>query len=201
VARIGGFLLWIVVLENLTIVPRSPPVTAVVIAGYALLMVGGAIAFGPVWLRKADVLEAFYRLLGRVAPIRLCRTESGAVRLTLRAPWEGCAHPVADLSLVAFAITAVYTVSFDGFTSTPEFQRLLFDARDLIGIGGGVSVLLYLLGLFGFVGLFCAVSWVIDATVGSESGWREVAWGSHRRCCRSPPPTNSPTTTPSSSGI
>jgi hypothetical protein len=174
---LGGFLLWIGVLENLTIVSQSPRSTAVVIAGYALLMLGGAIAFGPAWLRNADALEVFYRLLGRVAPIRPRRVDDGGVRLTLRAPWDGCMHPVADLSLVAFAIAAVYTVSFDGFTSTPEFQRVLFDARDLIGIGGGVSVLLYLGGLFGFVGLFLAISWVMGAIVDAGSGWREVACG------------------------
>lgn len=171
------------------------------IAGYALLMVGGAIAFGPTWLRKADALGVFYRLLGRVAPIRPRREENGDLGLAFRAPWEGCTRPVADLSLVTFAITAVYTVSFDGFTSTPEFQRVLLDARDLVGIGGGISVVLYLAGLVGFVGLFCAASWVMGAIAGSKGGGARSRWGSRRRCYRSPLPTNSPTTTPSSSGI
>ena len=77
---------------------------------------------------------------------------------------------------MTFAVAAVYTVSFDGFTSTPEFQRLLFDARAALGVGGGVSVLLYLLGLVGFVAVFVAISWVMGYIVGAEgrgdSHWR-----------------------------
>jgi hypothetical protein len=169
------FVILIGVLENLTIIPRSPRSTAVVIMSYTILMIGGAIAFGPAWLRKADALAVFYRLLGRVAPIRPHRIDDGDIRLTLRAPWSGCVRPLADLSLAIFAIAAVYTVSFDGFTATPEFQRVLFDARDALGLGGVVSVLLYGLGLFGFVGVFLTVSWAMSAIVGSETRWRSVA--------------------------
>jgi hypothetical protein len=167
-----GFAVLVGVLENLTIVPGSPRATAAVVAGYGALMLAGAVVFGRDWLDRADALSVLYDLLGRVAPIRPRRTAAGGYRISLRAPWRGCARPIADFSLVTFAVAAVYTVSFDGFTSTPEFQRLLFDARAALGVGGGVSVLLYLLGLVGFV----AISWVMGYIVGAEgrgdSRWR-----------------------------
>ena len=171
-----GFAVLVGVLENLTIVPGSPRATAAVVAGYGALMLAGAVVFGRDWLDRADALSVLYDLLGRVAPIRPRRTAAGGYRISLRAPWRGCARPIADFSLVTFAVAAVYTVSFDGFTSTPEFQRLLFDARAALGVGGGVSVLLYLLGLVGFVAVFVAISWVMGYIVGAEgrgdSRWR-----------------------------
>jgi hypothetical protein len=69
---------------------------------------------------------------------------------------------------VAFVVAAVYTVSFDGFTSTPEYQALLFGVRDAMGPGGAVPVgsaladlapvALYLAGLALFVGAYLLVT-------------------------------------------
>jgi len=50
---LAGYLLLFGVLEQLTTVPTSPRLTAVVLAGYAGVMLGGAVAFGPTWLRRA----------------------------------------------------------------------------------------------------------------------------------------------------
>jgi hypothetical protein len=170
---LGGFVVGIGILENLTIVPRSPAATAVVIVGYTVVMVLGAVAFGPEWFRRADALEVLYRLFGRVAPVAFVTTDDG-YRIAFRPPWTGCTRPVERFGLVAFVVATVYTVSFDGFTNTPEFQRLLFGLRDLLSTGPGTSVFIYVLGLAGFVAAFVGVSVVMEA-VSESGGWRATA--------------------------
>jgi hypothetical protein len=173
-ARLGqwpavvGFLALVGVVENLTAVPNSPRATAVVVAGYALVMVLGAVAFGPAWLRRADAFAVFYRLLGRVAPLRTTRQPDGGYALAAVPPWRRTAASAGSFAVVAFVVAAVYTVSFDGFTSTPEYQTLLFGVRDAMGPGGAVPVgsaladlapvALYLAGLALFVGAYLLVT-------------------------------------------
>jgi hypothetical protein len=64
-----------------------------------------------------------------------------------------------------FIVAAVYTVSFDGFTNTRQYQSLLFSARDLFGIGSTMEVLLYVVGLLVFTGAF-----VLTVLVGDSIG-------------------------------
>lgn len=160
-----GFVLIVGVLDNLTVVPDSPRLTAVVVASYGLWMLGGALAFGDHWLERADPLGVLYRLLGRVAPVRIVDTDDGTpvesadedgVAVELVPPWTGCRRTVASLSLAVFVVATVYTVSFDGFTSTRSYQRLLFDVGASIAPTVWVGLLLYLVGFLGFVGAYIA---------------------------------------------
>lgn len=164
-----GFVALIGVMDNLTVIPRSPRLTAVVVAGYALTMLGGAILYGRTWFSKADPLGVLYRLFGRVAPVELTRTDTDQYTVSLRPPWQGCLTPVASVSLVVFVIATVYTVSFDGFTNTQRFQTLLFTVRDGLGTGPGTSVLVYIVGFGGFVATFAATSWLVERVGASES--------------------------------
>jgi hypothetical protein len=147
-----GFLALFGVLENLTPgITRSPRLTAVVVAAYTAVMVVGTVAFGRSWVDHADPLGAFYGLLERVAPVGWSRTDGG-YRATVRPPWRACVPPVGDLALAALVVAAVYTVSFDGFVETPEFQSLLFATRAAFRTGPATTLPLYLLGF----ALFCA---------------------------------------------
>ena len=154
---LGWYLLWIGVVENLTVIPRSPNATALLVIVYTVVMVGGGIAFGPQWFRNADALSVLYRLFGRVAPLTATRTDASGYRIRIHSPWRECIQPVRGLAVTAFVIATVYTVSFDGFTSTPEFQTLLFGIRNTFGVGSSVSVLLYLGGFVGFIAIFLAI--------------------------------------------
>jgi hypothetical protein len=140
-------------------------------------MLGGSVLFGRAWLREADAFAMLYGLLGRVAPIRPVRTDPGGYRLALRAPWRGCTRPVADVAVVAVTVAAVYTVSFDGFISTIEFQRLLSGARNALGAGGVASVSLYFAGLLGFVCAFVVVARATESVASTRvpGGWRTIA--------------------------
>ena len=153
-----GFVVLVGIVENLTVIPRSPTLTAAIVALYTLVMVGGGVLFGREWFERADPLGVFYRLFGRVAPVAVDRTDDGGRRVLARPPWRGCRRPVAGLALVVFVVTSVYTVSFDGFANTRLYQRLLFDVRDLLGTGPQTSLLLYFVGLTLFVAVFAVVS-------------------------------------------
>jgi hypothetical protein len=160
---------------NLTVIPRSPTMTAVLVAGYALTMLLGAVAYGPQWFERADPLDAFYRLFGRVAGVRLSRTADGGLSVGVRPPWRDCRRPVAGLALVAFVVAAVYTVSFDGFVNTSRYRTVLFGVRDALGLGPPTSLLLYLLGLVGFVVTFLGTALLCDLLGASGADRTAVA--------------------------
>ncbi len=161
---VAGFVVLIGILENLTVVPQSPALTTGLLAVYALTMVGGAVLFGPVWFARADPLGVLYRLFGRVAGVSAARS-GGTIEISFRPPWRGCTSPVAGPAVVVFVVAAVYTVSFDGFTNTRQYQSLLFSARDLVGIGSTMEVLLYVVGLLVFSGVF-----ILTVLVGDSIG-------------------------------
>ena len=171
-----GFVAGIGIVGNLTVIPRSPRLTVLVVTGYTLVMLLGGVAFGPRWFRQADTLAVLYRLFGRVAPIEGTRTNPHGYELEARPPWQGAMRPVSSLSLVVFIVATVYTISFDGFTSTPEFQTLLFATRDLVGLGPSAEVVFYLVGLGGFVGSFVLVSGLVQySATGTWRAWQEAA--------------------------
>lgn len=160
---VAGFALLVGVVENLTTLPRSPRLTAALVAGYALVMVVGAFAFGPTWLRRADPLAVLYRLLGRIAPIHV---DSG-YRITLRAPWRACTRTVTDSSTVAFVVLALYTVSFDGMAETTTFRALLAAMPEALGPTPAATVL-YLAGFALFLGSYWAAVSLVDAAAGES---------------------------------
>ena len=174
---LGSFLVWIGIVENLTVVPRDPRLTALLLTAYTLAMLVGGIAFGPQWFRRADALAVLYRLFGRVAPLTFAPTDSDGYQLEIRWPWLDCLRPVSGIAAAAFIVATVYTVSFDGFTSTPEYQALLFTVRDAFGVGQHVSVFLYLLGFAGFVGAFLGITYLTQRLAGAQlSDWRSTVF-------------------------
>jgi hypothetical protein len=106
-------------------------------------------------------MEVFYELLGTVAPLRLYETDGNQPMIVLRYPWQGCTTAVESRTVVAFVVTMVYTVTFDGFAESPVYREIYFGVQETFGVGGTVSVLLYCLGLVGFVGGFVAIAIVV----------------------------------------
>ena len=166
---LAGFLLLVGVVETLTVIPRSPRLTAAVVAGYALVMVGGAVLFGPTWFDRADPLGILYRLFGRVAGVSVGRTDAGAMTVALRRPWTACQRAVGGPALAVFVVAAVYTVSFDGFTNTRPYQAVLFSIRDSLGTGPATSIGLYAVGLVAFLAVFVAAVAAGDRLAGGVS--------------------------------
>ncbi|MDG5778014.1 hypothetical protein QA599_16285 [Haloarculaceae archaeon H-GB1-1] len=171
---LAGFVLGVGVVENLTVIPRTPRLTVAVVAAYALAMVGGGVAFGRPWFRHADALAVLYDLLGRTAPLSVEYSGDGSVTVEARPPWRGCTDAVVDAGAVAFVVAAVYTVSFDGYTDTPEYQAVLAAARDLAGTTAVAAVALYLLGLVAFLASYGLACWLV-ARLAGDGDWPGVA--------------------------
>lgn len=152
-----AFLLVVGVAENLTQLPQRPALTAGLLAVYATVMLLGGLVFGPRWFEHADALGVLYRLLGRAAPLQVLRDDSCSAVLVARVPWRDCRDRLSP-SAVAFVVAAVYTVSFDGFAESPEYRTLFYGVRDALDVGPTVSILLYLVGLAGFLLAFVAVA-------------------------------------------
>lgn len=171
-----AFVVLLGIVENLTVIPRSPRLTTVVVAVYAAAMLTGAVLYGTSWFRRADPLGVLYRLFGRVAPVSVSRTDAGGYDISVRPPWQGCLTPVAGTALVVFVVATVYTVSFDGFTETRLFQEVLFGTRDALGTGPGTSALLYLAGFAAFVGVFLCGCWLVERLgAGAGREWLAAA--------------------------
>lgn len=171
---LGGFLVLVGVIENLTVIPRSPRLTAAIVAGYGFVIVGGAMLFGTRWFDVADPLEVLYDLLGRVSPVAVLPDEV-EVSLSVRLPWQATTKPIPDTSIIAFVVAMVYTVSFDGFIETRTYQSTLFAMRDYLGTGEWTSLLLYLAGFCGFVTLFVVACWGCERLGAEGGGWWSAA--------------------------
>ena len=174
---LGSFLVWLGIIENLTVIPRSPRLTALLLTAYTVVMLVGGLAFGPQWFQRADALAVLYRLFGRVAPITFDPTDSGGYRMESRWPWWGCLRPVTGIAAAAFVVATVYTVSFDGFTSTPEYQTLFFSIRDAFDVGQSVNMVLYLLGFASFVSAFLVIAYLTQRLAGVQpSDWESAVF-------------------------
>ena len=153
----AGFVLLVAIAENLTVLPRSPAATSVVLLALSLVMLLGGVAFGPTWFDRADPFAVFLRLFGRVAPVRIDHA-AGGYSVALRAPWGGCLRPIRSLPVAALVVATVYTVSFDGFTSTSEYRGLVFGLAGVAPLPPGLlGVPLYVAGLLTFLAAFGGV--------------------------------------------
>lgn len=164
-----GFVLAVGILETLTVVPQTPSTTAGLVALYAALMSAGGVVFGRAWFRNADFIEVLYRQFTRVAPLHVHQSTPERHVVELRYPWQGCRPPITGPGGVSFVVAMVYTVSFDGFTNTPEYQSLQFTITDAIGTGLPVEILVYLVGLALFVASFECAMVLVDWRGTSEA--------------------------------
>ncbi|MGM0591796.1 MAG: hypothetical protein ACQETI_09270 [Halobacteriota archaeon] len=165
---LGGFVVLLGIVANLTRIPQDPVQTAALVATYALTMVVGGVVFGTEWFERVDPLAVLYRLLGRAAPLGVERTADGGWTLGARRPWAACRASVSSRALAWFAVAAVYTVTFDGFAASPMYQTLWFRTRDLLELGPSVSVLLYLGGLAGFVVAYVVIARLVGSLAAIE---------------------------------
>jgi hypothetical protein len=103
---------------------------AAVVAGYGVVALAGAVAFGPAtWFDRVDPLSKAFAYYGRVAPVE--RTADG---LRLRLPGAALSESrlVTGADEVAFVVALLFVTTYDGFVGTGAWAAF---ARAVAGVG------------------------------------------------------------------
>jgi hypothetical protein len=109
---------------------KSPAILATAVLAYSALTLAGMVAFGrDVWLRHGEAFSLAFEVFGRFAPIGRTdapETDTASPRWQLR-PYGAAliATTPCRLSLTAFVLVMLSTVTFDGVKETPLWGELL----------------------------------------------------------------------------
>ncbi|MFI6865638.1 hypothetical protein [Nocardia sp. NPDC050406] len=141
--------------------PNPGAVAAVTIwfLGYLTITTTGLLLFGTVWAERADPLEVYSSLLGRLSP--LGRSKTGAP--VLRSPLANLAGTPKHTGSVAVAATLLGSTAFDSFTMFPSWRALLANAATTSQLW---STTLATLGLLGFIGIVGGTFWLAARATG-----------------------------------
>lgn len=137
-------LIWIEIVVPVT---TRPATLAVVVLGYSVYTLVGAVVFSPVsWFRYADPLSVLFRYYGTVAPIQ--RTADG---ITFQLPGASLrdGETLRDLSGVAFVVLLVWELTYSGFVTTAPGARTI-EAIVGQGVPPAVAYLILLVGGYAF---------------------------------------------------
>jgi hypothetical protein len=121
--------------------PSEPRVLAVVMTGYSLVVLAGAVRFGRSWLRTGETFAVLFGLLALISPF--FRDANGTLRV--RAPFSGLATLRARRGTVAFICVLLGSTGFDGVGRTQWWQDVVGDKvgwdRTLVNTIGMVWVI------------------------------------------------------------
>jgi len=146
---------WIEVLYPYAVMPSR--LAGMIIVWTAITLLGMVCFGGPAWRGNADVFSLYFSKLGQFAAIG---AGPDARSIVLRPPGRGLiASPLASLALVAFVITMLATVLFDGLLGTHALllarralmswlPRLADDRGYLLGTASLIAVWLSFLGAY-----------------------------------------------------
>ena len=117
----------------------SPRVLAWAIGVYSVIALGGMAVFGrDTWNRRGEAFAVYFGLLSRIAP--LARRYDG--RVVLRPPLAGLPSLRPMPGLVAIAMIAIGSTTFDGFTGTQLWVRWTSGLDPVASVLGHVTGLL-----------------------------------------------------------
>ncbi|WP_434743471.1 hypothetical protein [Micromonospora sp. SH-82] len=95
------------------------PVINAWLAGYALVMLVGAVRYGVGWFDRADPFQVHSALVGRMAPVG--RRDDGV--LVWRNPLDGMATLRPEPGLVAVVVVLLGSTMYDSLSTAPAWQR------------------------------------------------------------------------------
>jgi hypothetical protein len=144
--------------------PSDPAVLARLAASYLLFQLAGLLAFGEPWLREAEPFSVFFRMVSWLAPLGVDgRDRRGAHRIEITLPTLRLLRVETHaVSLAAFVLLVLASVSFDGLSRTFAWLGLL-DVNPLDYPGRTALMLPNTLGL---LAVFAALSLVYAVATG-----------------------------------
>jgi hypothetical protein len=145
---VGG-LLALVFLEVVSPVGESSTTLAMVVVGYSLVAVAGAVRY-ECWFDTVDPVSRVFAAYGRVAPIQ--RDEDG---LSLRLPGTALTdEPLSDRpGEAAFVVALLWATTYDGLVATPTWAG----AIEPLVKAGVPALLVYVVALLAGFALFLGV--------------------------------------------
>lgn len=165
-------LLGLIWLEVVAPVGSDPQLLAIVVVGYTLLTVAGAVTVGSdEWFDRVDPIARVFRCYGRIAPVQ--RAWSG---LELRLPGAAATDRSDDADVEpVFVIAVLWATTFDGLVSTPAWRGA---TEPIVGLGVPprlVYLLAIAIGFGGFLGLYRLGARLVRRTGQTYLGERAVA--------------------------
>lgn len=142
--------------------PGAVAAVTVWFLGYLITTTAGLFLFGTVWAERADPIEVYSSLLGRLSP--LGRRDTGEP--VLRSPLANLAGTPARAGSVAVAATLLGSTAFDSFSMFPSWRSLLVKAEDHSQLRAtGLATL----GLLGFILVVGLAFWLAARATGGLS--------------------------------
>lgn len=123
--------------------PGDPRVVGSLLAGFAAVVVVGAMWWGPRWARAVDPFGRLFELVAAMAPVG--RGEDG--RLRVRAPLVGLTGVTPRRGTTALVLVALGTTSYDGLSRTGLWDSLVGAAAGWAAAGAGTAGMLASVGL------------------------------------------------------
>ena len=154
---------------------EQPRLLAITIVSYSVLCWTGMAVYGhQTWLQRAEIFSIIFAIFGRFSPLETNRSQGGpylrpyGVGLLSRQP--------PSISLTAFVVTMLATVTFDGFMETPiwlEIKTGVLSTASLVpslllvrGVFGNLDSVLETIGLMSapiaFLSVYLVTCWMIS---------------------------------------
>jgi hypothetical protein len=142
--------------------PDSPRAIGVFLTGYSLVMVGGVLRYGSVWVDRADGFAVLFTKLATIAPLYV----DPAGNLRVRTPLAGLSRLRDVAGLVPFVLVVLGSTTFDGFTRSSLWLQVSGNAT------GWQRTVTFTIGLLVVVGLVAMVYSVAISVMASITGDR-----------------------------
>ena len=146
----AAMLLGFLVLELVHPSGDSPRILGWGMVVYSVVMVGGMVRFGRVWLDRADGLAVLFRSIAQISPF----SRSAEGDLVLRRPLSGLSTMTIRPGTAIAILIVLGGTSFDGFSESPLFTDIIGRPR------GWAAFAPNLIGLLVMIGIAAILYWI-----------------------------------------
>ncbi|MFB6268019.1 MAG: hypothetical protein ABEI31_10195 [Halodesulfurarchaeum sp.] len=151
-------LLVLVYVEVVSPLADAPGLLSLVVLGYTILTLAGALLYGRTWFRTVDPVSRVFRCYGQIAPFSWA---DGRPRLSPPTARLSAESFIRDRADVAFLIGLLWVTTFDGLVSTPLGGDLV---AVVVSLGIPPLLAYAVLLIFGY-GLFLGSYWAAASAV------------------------------------